>query len=610
MINLILAFLIIEILSVFYSLKLKQSIAKTFILSIMSIIFILYIFGLLSLLKWGVYFIELLSVIALIYEIIYIVKNKKDIKKIKKYIFNTDNLIFTILFIILIFIHYGRMLSSWDEFSHWGDVVKAMFTINDFSTSPKSLSAFQSYPPAMSLFQYFWMKLGNNFIEYQLFISYQIVAISLFLPFISDIKKISGKIISVIILLFIPMIAFNNFYTSIYIDAILGLLYGYNILTIIFNKKYDCYFILNLFLSFFTLILLKDVGLFLVIINVLILFLDIFFIKKKIELSKIGIKNNRKYILILVGAILLIIFTKISWDYNIKLNNASIQFGTKISIKDIYNLLTLNNLGYKKTVIKNFIDALYQRQLITGILGFNTITLTIVLMLLINILMKKMPVIKKYSFYVFMGLGIYVFGLLFLYCTKFSEYEAIRLASFERYLSIYFLGIIFMITVLFINKLNKKTILLLLILLFIPYYNVFNIRVSVNNSIGIRSPYLEAENKIKNNIDEDDKIYIISQNTTGFDFWVLRYSLRPNIINSGCWSIGEKYYEGDIWTLKISSDEWMNNLIKDDFDYVYIYKSDQEFVKQFGELFNDDSKILNDSLFKVDKKRKKLKFVE
>ena len=163
--NIILAFLIIQILSVFYSIKLKKSIGKTFILSIMSIIFILYIFGMFFSLIWGVYFIKLLTAITFIYEIIYI---KKEWKCVKKYIFNKDNLIFTTLFIILIIIHKGRMLSSWDEFSHWGDVVKAMFTINDFSTSPKSLSMFQSYPPAMSLFQYFFMKLGNDFIEYQL----------------------------------------------------------------------------------------------------------------------------------------------------------------------------------------------------------------------------------------------------------------------------------------------------------------------------------------------------------------------------------------------------------------------------------------------------------
>lgn len=606
--NIILAFLIIQILSIFYSIKFKKSIGKTFIISIMSIIFILYIFGLLSLLMWGVYFIKILIFIIFIYEIIYI---KKNWDYAKKYIFNKDNLIFTLLFIMLIFIHYGRMLRSWDEFSHWGDVVKTMFTINDFSTSPKALSTFQSYPPAMSLFQYFWMKLGNDFIEYQLFISYQLVVISLFLPFISDIKKISGKVISIIMLLLIPMITFNNFYTAIYIDGILGIFFGYNILSIIFNKKYDYYFVINLFLSFFTLVLLKDVGLFLVIINALILFIDIFFIKKKVKLNKINFKNSKKYLFILLGSVIVIVFAKISWDYNIKLNGANIQFGTKISIKDVYNLLTLNNLGYKKIVIENFINALYEKQLITGIVGLSAITLSIILIILTYILIKKMHVTKKYSYYIFTGLGVYIFGLLFLYCTKFSEYEATKLASFERYLSIYFLGIIFIITVLFINALNKKTIMLLLVLLFIPYHNVFYIRKSVSESIGIRSPYMQAENKIKSNISEEDKIYIISQNTTGFDYWVLRYSLRPNVINSGySWSIGEKYYKEDLWTLEINSDEWMNTLIEQNFDYVYIYKSDEAFVKQFGVLFNDTSKILSDSLFKLDKKSKKLKFVE
>lgn len=599
MLNLLLLFIILKIFSIFFSIILKKKIEFTYIITIMSIITLLYIFGLFGYLKIGVYFIQIISLIIMLYDLNFLSKNKFFIKK---YILTKGLFLFTFLFISLTFIHQGRLLSSWDEFSHWGDVVKAMFTIDDFSTSPLSMSTFQSYPPAMSLFQYFCLKLGNNFIESQLFITYQLVGICLFLPFLSNIKKNKNLIISLLLLLIMPMIIFNTYYVTIYIDAILGLFFGYIILSIIYNEDYDMYFYINIVLSLFILILLKDVGLFLAIISIVSLLVDLLLVKKKISFTKKFFNENKKYLFLIFSSIIAIIIAKLSWNLNINYNGANISFANKISLKNIVDLFMFKNLGYRESVVKNFISALYNKNIIASFINIDTIRLTIIFALTFLLALKNNKNSHKYIYTIFAGFLIYVIGLLIIYCFKFSEYEAINLASYNRYMSIYFVAIFFIACVILINNQKHLTSILLIVLLFVPYFNIFTIRNSVDDSIAIRKNYDVATTKIKNNTENNDKIYVISQNTTGFDYWVIRFSVRPNQINSGAWSIGNKYYEKDIWTLQINAEKWYYNLINDNYDYVYIYKCDENFVTQFSSLFEDTEQIKNNSLYRIGEK--------
>lgn len=607
MINLILGYLIIQIISIFYSIKFKKNIGNMFILTILSIIVILYLFGLFNLLSAGVYLIEIMSIGILIYECIYFYKNKN---KVLPTIVNKENIIFTLMFIGLSVIHSGRMISTWDEFSHWGDVVKAMFTINDFSTSSKSMSQFQSYPPAMSLFQYFFMKIGNNYIESNLYIAYQLFFVSLIMPFISKSKKVFDSIIILIAMLLVPIIVNSSFYTTIYIDSILGLLFGYLLSTIMLNS-YDKHQVLTISLSLFTLVLLKDVGMFLAIIALMMIIVDLIFVKKKITFKNNFFRKNKKYIVIIVTGIVAVLLAKLSWNLDIKINDAYVSFGNKITVKEILNFLTFNNLGYRGVVISNFLKNLYTQNIVTSVVNLNTITMSLITAIILILVLSKQKNNSYYTGCIFGGLIIYIIGLAFIYCFKFSEYEAIRLASYSRYIAIYLSAILFVIIALVTYHYKPSLVLLLVMLLFIPYGSLYTLINSINESKTIREPYESAVKELSNIIDENDKVYIISQNTTGFDYWVLKYSLRPNEINKpNTWSIGEKYGAEDIWTAEYTKEEWMELLIKDNYDYVYIYKCDDQFIKQYSELFIDDKNINSQKLFKVVKDTKQLELVK
>lgn len=598
MISLLLIYIILLSGSIFLSLKFNKKIENTFIVWIMSIIFILYFCGLFKLLEMGVYLILLISIMLLIYDINKFLDDKSIFKKL---IFTKGLFFFTLLFIGLIIIHKDRLISVWDEFSHWGDVVKAMFYINDFSTNPNSLSEFKSYPPAMALFQYFWVKIANNFNEYYLYISYQIVSISIFLTFVENIKEFKKTFIAGAILMLTPLVFFNDFYISIYIDSIVSIFFSFIILNFIKEKEYDKFFIIKIALSLFTLVLLKDVGLFFAIISLLVLIV-ILIKSKKIKFDKHFYKNNKNVINMIIAFVLIIMFAKISWGILININNVTVSFGNKITIKDIIDLILGNTLPYRKEVIKNFVTSLFTKEILMYPFILDFVKIVIILSIIYVFLYKKKIFNNKAIIItIFSGLFIYAFGLMILYCFKFSEYEAVRLASYSRYLSIYLNCLLFISCVFLIDS-KYNIITLIILIIFIPYSSVFRIITTKNETIETRKQYQEVALNIKKYVKPSDKIYVIIQNTTGYDYWHLHHVLRPNPINENySWSIGEKYYDGDIWTLNISCNEWLENL-KQNYDYVYLFKTDDKFIDEFKCAFNNSENIKNGNLFKIDKK--------
>ena len=105
---------------------------------------------------------------------------------------------------------------------------------------------------------------------------------------------------------------------------------------------------------------------------------------------------------------------------------------------------------------------------------------------------------------------------------------------------------------------------------------------------------------IKSKLSKNSNIYLVIQNSVGYDFWVMRYSLRPNQVNTKYdWSVGEPYYDGDIWTKNKSAQTFFNDLVVGEFDYVYLFKVDDKFKNKYGLLFDKEENIKNYALFRV-----------
>ena len=202
----------------------------------------------------------------------------------------------------------------------------------------------------------------------------------------------------------------------------------------------------------------------------------------------------------------------------------------------------------------------------------------------------------------------------------FTEYEATNLASFQRYFGIYLNAILFftIYLIFYMNEENTK-IGNRLILLFVfvlttsnasSFVNsIYNNKVNIQNTITMRQPYIESANGVINKIGENTKrkIYVVVQNSSGIEKWILRYELR-NLLNGyndyHAWSIGEKYDDKDIWTINYSKSEF-EDILYNNYEYIYFYNVDQQFIEKYGDIFYTKD-IKNNQLYKIDREMNKI----
>ena len=635
MLTILLLILILFIPSFCISVKKDISIEKVIPCTIISIVLIIYIFGLINLLKFGVYFVFVVFILFLILFITGVIKGKIKFNRFLKTITKPSICIWIILILGLFIYYNGRMIVSWDEFSHWGDVVKMMYYNNIYNTNPASLSVARAYPPVMSIFQYFVENLSfSGFKEHYLYCTYQVFIISLIIPFIKDIKW--KEIVKIILILAIIVIAPTVFFSTpffsyniIYIDPFLGILFGYVMACIYTTKKYDRFEIVSISLSLFALTLTKDIAPVFSFISLVFVFLHIVIAQGNYKLIKSLNKESLLAFLKKVKPLLIffvvIILSYLSWKINVRINVTQISGGNTGSIVDVFKALFHMENTYRITVINNYISTLSSYRF-TDMGSIYTITFVMILfsILLYNSETRSDKKKSLFGFYtIYIGEILYVFLMLVLYLLLFSEYEALNLSSFERYIGIYLTAVLYFIILITIYQcITQKKYLNILLLLFIVVLNA-NMSNTLSNIINykennyktqeIRKKYIDAANNIRKNVKKDEKykFYIIVQNSPGAEKWMLRYEIRDMLkgMNEGFnWSLGEKYSDGDIWTLNISKNNFKKILFNENYDYIYLYKIDDRFVDRYGSIFNH-SDLKNGQLYKIDKEKNEIEFV-
>ena len=206
---------------------------------------------------------------------------------------------------------------------------------------------------------------------------------------------------------------------------------------------------------------------------------------------------------------------------------------------------------------------------------------------------------------------VYILGLCITYMFKFSEYEAVRIASFGRYMNILLQQIMIFILILVINDLINherqkyfEIFVLCGVLLILPWGEIKDVatRTTVSNTVNTRARYMPIVEQVEDLAASTGEIYrinVISQESAGYDRMILRYSLRPHEV-VGSESIGEPFYEGDIWTININADQWQKELQKD-VDYVALYRLNDYFMEVFSEVFENPEDIHENGLYRVDK---------
>ena len=213
------------------------------------------------------------------------------------------------------------------------------------------------------------------------------------------------------------------------------------------------------------------------------------------------------------------------------------------------------------------------------------------------------------------GLFLYTTGLLFLYIFTYSEYEAVHLASFQRYISTYFIGVALFLASVFwgciqplykYNKVFHVGLACCVLALFVPAWAVFGVtilnRTHVKSTIGQRGAYGEIYRYLRGMDYKDDKIHFIAQETNGFERRIFGYIVTPVSLGNLGMSMGKPYYDGDIWTIDYSLEEWKRALDEQDYTYVYLFKIDDVFRERYGGAFYSQDEIRQGGFYRIKKK--------
>lgn len=515
-----------------------KKIGQSILLYLLLIIFLLYIFGIFIPLNIGVYIIIILTIISLFFGM----KKNKNIKDIFK---SPVLYLFLIMFIFLFGLNSMKGLMMIDEYTHWGDVVYAMFQNNVFSVNGINDSWYASYPPAISLFQYFFMKINISFSENILYFSYQLLGMCLFLPFLDKIK-FKGKlhfIIMLVMMIIMPLMLFGNYYNTIYVDALLGMFFGFTFVYPYVYKKMDKFNVLTLGISLFVLTLLKDAGLFLSIISLI----NLLFVLDR--------KNKKSYFITFFTCLGFVLFAKMSWELLILLNDVVRSHESTFALSTLIDVFNGTGDETKIQVKDKFISAFSSDSILTKPLNLTYFSLTAILTLIIYFVYKNDKKYFKSLVLLIVGAFIYMFGLLITFMFNFDETDALGLLSYDRYSIIYLNGVLFFIVISLIIKyqdIKKIGFVIMIMLIFVPTGTLTNLIYS--NTYKARNEFAIYASKIK----DDEKVLVYSDGYQKYEYAKYHYLLRPIKLTNNCDSSC------------ISSD--LKTIENKNYDYLYVDK--------------------------------------
>ena len=600
--------------------KFKQESSVTIVF--LSLALLLYIAGLFNLMKFAVYLIYLFAIISFVYIIYCIIKKKIKIREI----FTPGIIMYIFVIMIMAFIVKDTYYYEWDEFSHWGANLKAMVEYDVFWSNKIYDGVHVVYTPIAGIIEYFFCKINGGFAEDVSYMAINTFIITLLLPIIKGQKHNLKSYIKLILFwfMFYCSIKLCNFQlTSIYIDMLLGILFALGmVLAYRLDGKEDK---INLILTLIMMPLLKDTGLLLLGIILMQLFFNKV-ILKIIEERKITKQHFKIFGIIVLMLIIPLVFYgtwKIYCGVNGKVlddrhdKNAISEIDIKEYIKGIL-LIDTDNSKYKD-ISNSFYDALNTTPVVGGLESTVTAVKLVAVLdttgIIIYLVNKDKQDKKKIATILLalnIGFGLYCLLLLATFMFAFTETEGRALASYSRYMSTYFIAWIIITVGLALNSKIKNVILSLTIAIMLCLYPTSVISIvditSRKNLSGIDDEIRTEANIIKENVELNDKVYIIYQNIGGgYEYHKLRYSISPIVTNLLYeWSLGPKYYESDIWSLDLTKEEFEKKLIDEEFDYLFIAKIDKQFVDIYGSLINFDFNTnnyeeLNNKLLKIER---------
>ncbi len=373
---------------------------------------------------------------------------------------------FLAVYLLYLWIDFGRNFDAWDEFSHWGIMVKEMLRTDRFYSEDLShLLVHKEYPPFVAVFEMLWCQICGRYSEMAVSMAIHVFSLSLLVPGLMEDgmerrgRKALGLGFFFAILFILVISAFDVYgiFHTIYTDMFMPVLYVYCMSLILTGDVRNTGFGRICFVCSLTaLILSKQMAAAFVMLVWLTYFMMVFTEEK-------GWKRSLgKYITMVLALVLPAVNYGIWRNYTRSLGLTG-QFDLgQVNIKTILAILTGNGTRTQTDTWKAYFGALFQRSVFAGITPMTYVSSFFVALLLLYVIWRFLDssMEKRQA----LGLGLvftcgtlgYAFTMFVLYMFCFAESEMVILASYERYMDSYVVSEFLILLILAVRAAERR----------------------------------------------------------------------------------------------------------------------------------------------------------
>lgn len=517
----------------------KRKIEELFCFSICGVVLILYVFGIFGFLQAGVWTAIAVCLAGIAAINWFVIRGR--FREVWARLATPGALVFGIIMIALYFGHKNRLFFYYDEFTHWGLALKNYWLMEAFPYGMESSTVhYQDYPPAITLFQYFWTKLAGGFNESDACRANNLLILSALLPCMKNIrwKQWASIIFMTVICAMLPLMFNSSAYAAALVDIPLGSFMIYALLSYHMGER-DWISCLIACMALFVLTLMKASGVSFALIALAAMVLPEL-VGTQGDVKRRGWRT--------LGFVLASILIGVgSWKlYRIVCH---VQPGRSIDV--LGNLLALLQNGpawYQQLALIAFGNVVMDAS--TAGADY-AIPLSIVILIpLYGVIayyachkwMPKEEVRSGWVFHLTVALGAVVYLFLMTYLIAFPPDEAAMIASFSRYISAYLFA---MFAILIFDILRHRwredssygfpcAVAMRCVLCCVNPARIYPTMTMAQQHIKDGWDSREAIYKIDvSGMDPaKDRLYYVDQNGQSQQYWMERYVLTPLRVQS------------------------------------------------------------------------------
>ena len=542
--------------------------------------------------------------------VILLILRRKDRDFISR-CFSEGFFVFLAICLFFLVMDYGRWFSEWDEYSHWGKMVKEMFRLDRFYSEPQSdLLVHKDYPPFAVIFEMLWCRFSGGYSAGGATMALHILGFSMVLPL--ALEQLNGekktgrlqKLISKLAIVAAFLLLIFNFNhvqpMTIYLDLFLPLFYVSLILMAEDRElRRSGFGFTMILLGQFGLIITKQMGL------AFVLLVWFFYtMLEALELSSEGKvsqeKKSGRWVILAVKSLAILITPAVSysiWNHYITNLGLTGQFSFEIiNVGTIIRILAGGGDYIQHLTYVKFIRALFTTNLGTGIFSMTYASAVLLAFCMLAVLAYLFRTvvhrgeILPYAVLFAVGSAGYAFTMLVLYMFCYSEGEMSVLASYERYMSTYILSEYVILFLLLLRLLARKKVD---VCTYPVALGMLGIGLLMAGTGGVSQlmpqMFCEKDGDYKEQADEiqrltpaDTEVFLISSHNDVYTY-ILTYYLDDRRID-------KRYLTSNVATWGADNTDYWNavlNCIRED-GYVYLYNVTDEVRDALGQYMDDE----------------------